>query len=86
MRLSAEEFAGRERRLLYIAKKLREAKRIEALLTERGIDYLVETDTYLGGMIFVSERVGAFFYVEQSAWETAAALLRDQGCRVAEEG
>ena len=86
MRLSAEEFAGRERRLLYIAKKLREAKRIEALLTERGIDYLVETDTYLGGMIFVSERVGAFFYVDEPSWPAAAAALREKGYRVAAEG
>jgi hypothetical protein len=86
MRLSAEEFAGRERRLLYIAKKLREAKQIEALLTGRGIGYLVETGTYLGGMIFVSECVGAFFYVDEPSWPAAAAALREQGYRIAEEG
>jgi hypothetical protein len=85
MRLSAEEFAGREPRLLYIAKKLREAKHVEALLTGRGIDYLVETDTYLGGMVFVSERVGAFFYVDEPCWPQAAAALRGQGFRIAEQ-
>jgi len=48
--------------LLYVAGRLKEAKRLESALDAAGIDYLVETDTYRGGFIFVSERVGAFFY------------------------
>lgn len=62
--LRNEEFFGdQDLALVYIAKRLREAKRLEAILTAANLDYLVETDTYRGGFIFVSERVGAFFYV-----------------------
>jgi hypothetical protein len=62
--LRNEEFFGdQDLALVYIAKRLREAKRLEAVLTAANLDYLVETDTYRGGFIFVSERVGAFFYV-----------------------
>jgi hypothetical protein len=50
--------------LIYIAKRLKEALRLEQFLTEAGIDYLVEPDRYTGGVIFRSERVGAFFYVK----------------------
>ena len=49
--------------LVYIAKKLQEALRLESAFTESGVDYAVETDKYSGGVIFRSERVGAFFYV-----------------------
>lgn len=76
-----DQFAEQELLLLYIAKKLREAKKLEELLTQAGIDYLVECDTYRGGIIFVSERVGAFFYVTDDAAEAARAVLRDNGYR-----
>jgi hypothetical protein len=76
-----DQFAEQELLLLYIAKKLREAKKLEELLTGAGIDYLVECDTYRGGIIFVSERVGAFFYVTDDAAEPARAVLRDNGYR-----
>ena len=56
-------FGDQDLALVYIAKRLREAKRLEQVLTAANLDYLVETDTYRGGFIFVSERVGAFFYV-----------------------
>lgn len=49
--------------MIYIAKKLKEAEALEAILEAAGIDYDVEPDTYRGGIIFVTERIGAFFYV-----------------------
>jgi hypothetical protein len=67
MRRQDEAFASSELALVYIAKRLKEAQRLEDLLTTAGVDYLVETDTYRGGFIFVSERVGAFFYVQPAA-------------------
>jgi hypothetical protein len=63
MRQDEKFFGDQDLALVYIAKRLREAKRLEAALTAANLDYLVETDTYRGGFIFVSERVGAFFYV-----------------------
>ncbi len=67
MRRQDEAFVRQELALVYIAKRLKEAQRLEDLLTAAGFDYLVETDTYRGGFVFVSERVGAFFYVPPAA-------------------
>jgi len=63
MQRAAEHFGDQELALIYIAKRLTEALRLENVLTEAGLDYLVEPDKYSGGIIFQSERVGAFFYV-----------------------
>ena len=60
MRQAPEFFESEELDLIFIAKKLKEALKIEDLLTEAGIDYAVEPDTYRGGLIFASERIGAF--------------------------
>lgn len=63
MQRGPQHFGDQELTLIYIAKRLTEALRLENLLTESGLDYLVEPDKYSGGIIFQSERVGAFFYV-----------------------
>ncbi len=63
MKREPEHFGDQELPLIYVAKKLKEALRLEQLLTDSGIDYLVEPDKYSGGVIFKTERVGAFFYV-----------------------
>lgn len=81
MRRTPEFFGDNELELVYIAKKLREALRLEDVLTTSGIDYLVETDTYRGGVIFVSERVGAFFYVLPEAAEQTRRLMTEHGYR-----
>ena len=67
--------------LVYIAKKLKEALRLEAALTESGVDYAVEPDRYSGGVIFRSERVGAFFYVLPESAEQARRIMRENGFR-----
>jgi hypothetical protein len=76
MRQEAEYFGDAELALLYVAKKLKEALALEEVLTSAKIDYLVEPDTYRGGMIFVSERVGAFFYVVPEGLDAAQEVLR----------
>ena len=82
MRRERDYFADRELDLLYIAKRLGEALRLEELLTGRGVDYLVETDRYLGGIIFRTERVGAFFYVAPGALESTREILAENGLRL----
>jgi hypothetical protein len=72
-------FGDHELNLIYIAKRLRDALRLEKTLTEAGVDYAVETDTYRGGMIFVSERVGAFFYVEDANLGAAYEIMQRNG-------
>ena len=61
--------------LVYIAKRLKEALAVEEALNSAGLDYLVETDTYSGGLIFRTERVGAFFYVHPDKETEARAAL-----------
>jgi hypothetical protein len=80
-----EFFGDKELALVYIAKRLRDALRLEEVLTAAGLDYAVETDTYRGGMIFVSERVGAFFYVEPENETEARELMRTKRFRPAGE-
>jgi hypothetical protein len=63
--------------LIYIAKKLKESLALEALLTQREVDYLVEVDMYSGGIIFRSERAGAFFYVREAERDEVSDLMRE---------
>lgn len=63
MRREPDFFGDEELVLVYIAKRLEEALALEDLLTRAEIDYVVEADHYKGGVIFMRERVGAFFYV-----------------------
>jgi len=74
-------FEDRELSLIYVAKKLKEALALEQLLTEAGLDYLVEPDRYSGGIIFRSERVGAFFYVAPEHEAAARDTMRRGGYR-----
>jgi hypothetical protein len=63
--------------LIYIAKRLKEALALEEILTAAGLEYLVEPDTYRGGIIFATERIGAFFYVHEEYADQARNLLRE---------
>ena len=73
-------FGDQELVLVYVAKRLKEALRIEELLTAAGIDYVVEPDKYRGGLIFVSERIGAFVYVD-TARRAATHRAKSRGPR-----
>jgi len=79
MKKDADYFEGTEPDLIFIAKRLKEAVGLEAVLTGAGLDFAVETDEYQGGMIFKSKRIGAFFYVRPEAREAALAVLLQNG-------
>lgn len=64
---------------IYVAKRLADAERLEAVFTKAGIEYEVEPDTYPGGVIFRTTRVGAFFYVAPDLRERAAAVMLENG-------
>ena len=81
MRQSPEFFGNQELALVYISKKLNQALKLEALLTNAGYDYLVEADNYRGGFVFQSERIGAFFYVAPASENAARKLLSANGFR-----
>lgn len=78
-RRESEHFDDVEPVLVYMARKLRHALRVEALLTGAGIDYAIETDTYTGGFIFRTERTGAFFYVAPTDETRARGVLEREG-------
>jgi hypothetical protein len=79
MRREPDDFGDQELALLFIAKKLKDALRVEEVLTGAGVDYLVETDTYRGGVLFPSERVGAFIYVAPGTEGSARNALELAG-------
>jgi hypothetical protein len=84
MRQGSEFFGEQELVLIYVAKRLKQALKLEDRLTEAGLDYLVEPDKYTGGIVFRTERVGAFFYVAPGDEEAARALLAQHGYKAHE--
>jgi hypothetical protein len=79
MRREAEHFGEQELSLLYVAQKLKHALRLEQLLTDAGLDYLVEPDEFAVGLLFRRVRVGAFFYVAPDNAAAAREVLRRGG-------
>ena len=78
MKQDAAFFADGDPRLIYIAKTLRDALRLEGLLSDAGVDFGVEADAYSGGVVFRSTRTGAFFYVlPESVEATHQVMLRN---------
>lgn len=69
-------FEGHDPQLIYIAKRLKDATRLESVLTEAGIDFGVEADEYYGGVIFRRARTGAFFYVLPELRSRAEEAMR----------
>jgi hypothetical protein len=79
MKQESSFFDGQEPELVYIAKRLRDALKIEGLFDAAGLDYGVEADSYTGGIVFRSQRVGAFFYVQPDTAEAARHVLKANG-------
>jgi hypothetical protein len=79
MRQEAHFFEGKNPVLIYIAKRLKDALRLEEVFTTAGVDYGVETDEYRGGVVFRTVRTGAFFYVLPEARESAFAVMERSG-------
>lgn len=76
MKREPDFFGDTELNLVFMARRLREALKVEELFTAAQIDYLVETGTYTGGLLMKRELTGAFFYVVPEAQGQAAKLLR----------
>jgi hypothetical protein len=85
VRKEPDYFGDVELTLVFIARKLKDALALESVLTAAGVDYVVEPDTYTGGIVFRSERVGAFFYVAPGTAEAARQVLTAHGYRPQEQ-
>ena len=81
MKRDPDYFGDGRAELVYIAKRLKDAVRLESIFTAAGVDYGVEADKYRGGIVFQTERVGAFFYVLPEAVEAAQRVMREHGYR-----
>ena len=81
MKRDASFFGEDRAELIYIAKRLNDALRLESILTAAGVDYGVEADQYRGGIVFRTVRVGAFFYVLPEAVQIAHRIMRENGYR-----
>ena len=79
MKQEAAYFEGKDPVLIYIAKKLKDALRLEEIFTATSVDYGVEADEYRGGVIFRSVRAGAFFYVLPEQVGPAHEIMRRNG-------
>lgn len=86
MRKDPDHFGEQDLALIYIARRLKEALKVEKILSDAGFDYLVEPDTYSGGFIFHSERIGAFFYVAPGDERAVRDLLGNHGYRTYQAG
>jgi len=85
MRREPDYFGDHPLALIYIAKRLTEALRLEKVLSDGGVEYAVEPDTYKGGVIFSSQRIGAFFYVLPDAVDSAREVMVRSGFRMNQE-
>jgi hypothetical protein len=81
MKQDACFFQGKDPILVYIAKRLNDALRLEDLLGACGVDYGVEADEYRSGVLFRSVRAGAFFYVLPDSVAAAHEVMRRNGYR-----
>jgi hypothetical protein len=79
MKQDASFFENKEAVLIYIAKRLPDALRLEGILAGAGLDFGVEADEYRGGIIFHTVRTGAFFYVLPESVPAAHETMRRSG-------
>ena len=75
----ASFFEGKEPVLVYIAKRLKDALKLEELFAAYHIDFGVEADEYRAGVVFRTVRAGAFFYVLPETVESAHSVMQRNG-------
>lgn len=76
-RIEAE--ALRDPENIYLAASLRVARRVEALLTGYGIDYVVQVESLGRSTLFGTPRHGAAFYVTAGQSAYCRTLLAEAG-------
>ena len=79
VRRDPDYFGERELELVYVARRLKEALALEEVLTHHSVDYVVEPDKYIGGILFRRERVGAFFYVASDEESRVRQVMIEHG-------
>ena len=75
MRRDPDFFGDAELVLVYVARRLKDALRLEHVLSAGEVDYVVKPAQYSTGLLFRSQRVGAFFYVTSECESRTGALM-----------
>jgi len=82
-KIDPEDFEDRPNELVFIARRVREAERVEALLTDEGIDYALAFEDFLHGGIFgTTTLTGVGFYVLSNQAAHCRELLGRRGLAV----
>ena len=82
-RIDAEEFEDRSNELIFIARRVSEAERVEEILSDEGIDYALAFEPFLHGGIFgVTTLQGVGFYVLTERAPHCRELLGRRGLGV----
>jgi hypothetical protein len=79
MRREPEFFGDKELNLVYMARRLKESLAVERVLDDGNLDYAVEPAYYLGGLLFRTTKIGAYFYVLPQEEDRARSLLLERG-------
>ena len=82
-RLDFEDFLDKEVTRGYLAARVSEAKHVERILSENGIDYAVDIEPFLTLIlgVFPSEYAGAAFYVPSGQAPFARSTLLAAGLK-----
>ena len=83
-RVEFESFGEDEVARIYMASRLREAQRVEEVLSAEGVDYYAEVEpfvTYILGL-FPSKHNGVAFYVRAAQAEDCKRILIESCLRV----
>ena len=80
-RFTLEEFESRSPTLVYIAGNMVEAESVERVLSEYGIDYALNIDSYSGTSILSGVYEGLFVYVGPDKAEESRRHLEANGLR-----
>ena len=85
-RVESEALADRDLAGVFVAETLEVARRVEEVLTHRGVDYVVQVELF-GYTLFGSARYGAMFYVAvgQAEYCRSALVAAGLGLGVVEE-
>src|SRR5437763_1191941 len=80
-RIDLDDFHDDPLTRIYLAAYLKEAKQVEDVLTQHGIDYAVEVESYIKRFfaIFDAEYHGAGFFVRVAHANFARNMLREAG-------
>jgi len=86
MRREPDFFGDQELVLIHVARRLKKALALEKAFDAQALDYAVVPTPYTTGLLFRSQRIGAFFYVTPQSVERAREVVLGCGFKPFEDG